>query len=143
MYDNICFMSSLIKKICFLVVVITAIYFLLIFKDVSPKAYKLVVDYHRVTPLSPLYYAKIFREFMQSKFIFGTEEKVYRYFSLADKRITEAQYLLSAGAVILAGKQAGLAADYQKKGSEYLINLKDKVDINYLLQMENENNKRL
>lgn len=137
------FMYVLIKKSPFFFIAISLVLFIFIFKDVPLKSYILIFDYHKVTPLSPFYYVKIFREFMQSKFTFGTEEQAYRYLNLADKRITEAGYLKTAGANMLSKKQVYLAQQYQKIASNYLRDLKDKQDINYLLQMEKDNELRL
>lgn len=86
------------------------------------------------TPLSPLYYLKTSREFMQSLFVFGDEDKAYWYFTLAEKRLVESKSLQNKHLNWLAKIQLNTAKGYFDQGNNYLKNLIDKADVNYLIQ---------
>lgn len=65
------------------------------------------------------------RENVQSLFIFGDEDTCNWYLTLAAKRIKESKYDKS---------RLKIAIEYQNKAKQILDKLKDKTDINYLVQ---------
>ena len=95
------------------------------------------------SPPSPLYYLKVSREFLQSFFIFGSEDKANWYLTLAEKRISEAEQLKSKRLNFIAQKQIKIASEYQKEAEKLLLYLQDKTNINYLLDKFNQNRIRL
>lgn len=101
-----------------------------IFAIRSPK---LVFNPFQITPLSPIYSLKIAREYFQSQFVFGDEDLANFKLTIADKRLKEAEVLKKNQQYTLAFKQLNLAKNYQQIADRYIENLKDKVDINYLL----------
>lgn len=86
-----------------------------------------------------VYPLKLAREYAQSQFVFGNEDKTYWYFRLANKRIHDARFFRSIGLGQVAAYQEDLAWDYQRQGCQYLRTLVDKVDINYLKQERDRN----
>lgn len=95
------------------------------------------------TPLSPVYYVKIIREYNQSKFVFGDQDLAYWHFTLAAKRIVEAKTLKTYGYINLAQTQFLEAKSQQEHGKKYLDKLIDVVNTNYLQQMYAQNQNAL
>ncbi len=87
------------------------------------------------TPISPIYYVKIIREYNQSKFVFGDQDLAYWHFTLANKRIIEAKILRNYGYGSLSQNQLAKAKLEQKQGKQHLDKLIDVINTNYLQQM--------
>lgn len=92
----------------------------------------LIILYFGSTPPSPFYYLKIFRETIQTNFIFGTEDKARWLLTRADKRLTEAQTLKFKNQNLLAKMQIETAKQYQTEAQTLLNDLKDKTNTDYL-----------
>ncbi len=96
-----------------------------------------------ITPVSPLYYLKISREYLQSKFVFGDEDLANWYFTLAEKRIAEARLLKNYGFKSLKNQQKKLAQYYQDLGWSHLKVLIDVININYLKDKFDKNEQQI
>ncbi len=79
------------------------------------------------------------REYAQSHFVFGDEDRTYWYFRLANKRLHDARFFYSIGLAPVAAYQEDWAWEYQRLGCQKLKTLVNKVDINYLLQERDRN----
>lgn len=130
------------KKILILVAIIIFLY-LLGQINFNLKNLDLLVNPYKLTPISPLYSIKSFREFFQSKFIFGDEDLANWYFDLSKKRILEAKILNAHGFKSLANQQKNLAQKYQNLGWSHLKVLIDVTDVNYLKEKLDMNEKNL
>lgn len=91
------------------------------------------------TPISPIYYLKVTREFAQSMFFYGDYDKAYWHLTLAQKRIRESDLLLQKGFNDLSKTQLMKAKNEQKIGQQYLNKLIDVVNTNFLQQMSSQN----
>lgn len=103
----------------------------------------LVINPKQVTPLSPIYYLKITREFFAQHFVFGDEDLATWNFNLANKRLTEAEILIKYNLKPLAKKQVDLAHGYQTVGYRHLKPLIDVIDTNLLQQQYAQNQQRI
>ena len=99
----------------------------------------LVSHVRPITPLTPLFYLKVFREYMQQQFVFGDEDQAYFHLTLARKRIAEGAYLKSLGLTKMADRQRWLAENEQRIGFNKADKMSDKVDVEYLRSMHNRN----
>lgn len=129
---------SLNKKIIPLGIILVAIYFIY-FLDSNPKNISLLVNPNQITPVSPIYYVKLSREFLQNKFVFGNEDLSYWHFTIASKRINEARILKDHNLNTLAQKQLELAKNEQNQGFSRLKGLIDVIDTNNLQQLYKDN----
>lgn len=130
------------KKIILSLVIVFIIYsFYLI--NFNYQNFPLLIDPNQITPVSPVYYVKLTREFFQSNFVFGDEDLSYWYFTIANKRITEAQILKGHNLNTLARNQLELAKYEQAKGFSRLKVLIDVIDTNNLQRLYEENQERI
>lgn len=90
-------------------------------------------------PPSPLYYLRLTREEIQTFFIFGDEDQANWLLTREDKRLTEALKLKQKKLAFFEGKQLDLAKNYQSEAELLLVRLKDKTNINYLIDKLNQN----
>lgn len=109
------------------------------FWGLNIEDYSLLFGFPKLTVASPLFNIKLGREFLQSKFVFGDEDSAYFYYQLAQKRLEEASFLKKRNLLNQAYKELSYAKQYQEKSDKLILNLKDKVDINYLLKMQEDN----
>jgi len=112
----------------------------IMFWGITPKSAVLLISPRLITPVSPLYYIKIGREYLQAKFIFGDQDLSFWNYTLAKKRLAEGQILKKYGLEKAARDQIKLASMYQKKGDFYLQKLIDRIDVNYLIKLRDDNN---
>lgn len=110
-----------------------------IYFGITPKNAILIINPHEITPVSPLYYIKVSREYLQSQFIFGDEDLSLWNFTLAKKRLEESKILNSYHLNNLSQKQIELAQIYQNQGILHLNKLIDKIDVNYLIKLRDNN----
>ncbi len=89
------------------------------------------------------YTIKTTRETIQSQFIFGDEEQAFWKFNLVDKRLDEAATLKKIGLTSLSQRQVKLAQEYQNQAETHLNKLINVIDVNYLLELRDKNQKRL
>lgn len=90
------------------------------------------------SPISPINQLKVGRERLQEVFVLGDMDRAEWYLTLAEKRITEADQLVAAGLPSLGQLQKVVAKKEYLKSQKYITGLKDKADINYLLQKSGE-----
>jgi hypothetical protein len=114
-----------------------------IYWGITPKSISLIVDIHKITPVSPLYYIKTGRESLQSLFVFGDQDLSFWDFTLAQKRLEEAQALQSYSLKKPTQMQIDLAKKYQQEGITHLNRLIDKIDVNYLIKLRDDNKRKL
>lgn len=124
---------------CLLMIVLW-IFFLL---DFNLNNIPLLINPKLITPVSPLYYLKTTREIFQSKFVFGDQDLSYWYFTLANKRLDEADILKQFNLKSLAEKQIKLADEYNNQGLTHLKPLIDVIDTNYLKSLYEKNQERI
>ena len=101
----------------------------------------LIFNPHQVTPVSPLYYIKIARESVQSKFVFGDEDLSFWDYTIAKKRLEEAQTLQKYHLLKVSQHQLVIAKSYQESGNNHLSKLIDKTDVNFLIKLRDDNQK--
>lgn len=94
-------------------------------------------------PPSPLYFLKVSREFAQSLFIFGMEDRANWLLTLADKRLSEAQRLKIKKLDYFSALQIATALKYQNEAERMLEILKNKTNIIYLQDKYNQNDEKL
>ena len=104
----------------------------------KPNNFSLLLNISQPTPVTPIYYLKQIRERIQSLFIMGDRDLSEWNFILSQKRIVESTILCEHNLDTLAEKQLLLAQEYYKKGTFYLNNLIDKLDVNYLIEEQNK-----
>ena len=74
-----------------------------------------------IISIFPIYQIRLLREHIQSKFVFGDEDTAYWHLILAKKRMQD-------------GHQE-TARVHRLQAQEYIERLKDKTDINYLVDL--------
>lgn len=127
------------RRLIFLFFLAALSLFLLKSIDFRINNLDLLINPKEITPVSPLYLIKTIREDLQFKFIFGNEDTAYWYFSLAEKRIHEAEILKTHGLESLRKSQINLAVKYQSLGLISLKPLIDVINTNYLKQAYEKN----
>lgn len=96
-----------------------------------------------VTPLTSIYYLKVARENMQKRFVFGEEDLAYFELTIAEKRISEAEYLKAKDLSKISENQIKLAQLSNIKATKLIEKIQNKVSVEYLLVMERKNQQRL
>ncbi len=95
------------------------------------------------SPISPIQQFKVGRERMQEIFVLGDIDRAEWYLTLSEKRLTEADKLTAAGLPTLGQIQKNAAKKEYLKSQKYITALKDKADINYLLEKSSELSPRI
>lgn len=120
------------KNLKILLAVFSISLFIYIVFIVKVSNLDLLLDPRKATPLSPLYYLKVGREYFQSKFFFGEEDALYRKLDLAEKRISEAEILKSRGFVSLANSRINEAKKLLDNVQNKIQSLSEQTNVNYL-----------
>lgn len=103
----------------------------------------LITKIKPITPLTPIYYVQLIRERAQELFVFGDEDRAYFELTIAQKRIAEAEYLKSQDLGMMSRNQSELALWSDIKAANLMAKIQDKIDIKYLRDMQEMNQKRL
>lgn len=96
-----------------------------------------------VTPLTPLYYVKLLRERAQNFFVIGDEDNAYFKYTVAGKRLGEANFLRSVGLDQMASRQKESARRLIAEADGHTEKVRHKVDVQYLRQMRADNQQLL
>ncbi len=99
----------------------------------------LILSPQKITPLSPLYYLKSSREFIQSFFIFGEEDTANWHLTLAQKKAYSSKLLHQRGFSNLSRSHYHQAQVLQYKSLILIDYLSDKTNTTYLQDKYNIN----
>jgi len=123
------------KNIFFLLIILIILIATWIFYfRLKPNDFSLIFNFKQPTPVSPIYYIKKGREQIQSLFIMGDRDSVEWNFILSQKRLVEAQILCNHQLKKIGIHQLLLSQQNFDRGSNYLNNLINVIDTNFLVQ---------